>query len=113
MGMGGAAAQPTGTPALRPVPMFTHAYHGFGLHWLDLSGNRLQDSGAAAVVRALVHNQTVLALDLSANAIGKVRAGCVWSVFVQLRPVLLLTLWVSRDHRERNSWRRCAALVAC
>ena len=49
-------------------------YHGFGLHWLDLSGNRLQDAGAAAVVSALTHNNTVLALDLSANAIGKVRA---------------------------------------
>ena len=48
------------------------SYHGFGLHWLDLSGNRLQDSGAAAVVRALVNNETVLALDLSANAIGRV-----------------------------------------
>lgn len=80
-GVGGSHAlmQHGGPVHARPIPGLSRpgslGYHGFGLHWLDLSGNRLQDAGAAAVVRALTHNNTVLALDLSANAIGKVRGG--------------------------------------
>ncbi len=41
-----------------------------GLRWLDLSGNGLTDVDAAKVLLALRVNKTLLALDLSGNAIG-------------------------------------------
>lgn len=43
------------------------------LAWLDLSGNRLGDSGAASVLRALADSKCVRALDLSGNAIHSMR----------------------------------------
>ncbi|CAM9612898.1 unnamed protein product, partial [Phaeothamnion confervicola] len=42
-----------------------------GIKWLDLSGNRLGDAGAAQVINAVARCPSIVHLDLSANAIGR------------------------------------------